>query len=108
MKKEFNLKSIGMEYSFILENTFLIKKVFNKNINKTIISKYKILKKDVKIINSVLDTIEFITADINISKQAFFIGVGKNSMIFYLTQVENNIHKNMLEFKAILVEKQEI
>lgn len=106
-KKEFNLKGLGeLEYILYVEGSILhikAKKVCNSWGKH---STYKVLKKDIKLINSVLDTIEFISNNKDDS-QLFSICYQKNSLIFYLHQVKNNLNKNLLEFKATLVDRKE-
>lgn len=105
MKNEFLIKREDIDYSISLKDGILkITGLKNKWIK---ISTYKVLKKDVKPILSALDTIEYIVSDER-STQKFFIAYDKNSIIFYLYQVNSNIYKNIVEFKAVLLDKKEI
>lgn len=105
-KKEFNLKGLsGVIYNLYVDGSILhIKAKKTSNIYGKY-STYKVLKKDIKLINSVLDTIEFISNGSD--SQVFSIGYQKNSLIFYLVQVKNNLNKNLLEFKATLIDRKE-
>lgn len=105
MKKEFLIKREDIDYSITLMDGVLKITAIKKDFIK--ISTYKVLKKDIKPILSALDTIEYIVSDER-STQKFFIAYDKDSIIFYLYQINSNIYKNIVEFKATLIDKKEI
>lgn len=104
-QREFKINGLGgLEYVICLENNLLHIKVKNSNgYGKHSI--YKVLKGDVKLINSSLDTIEYISN--NTESQKFNIGYIDKNIIFYLIQLNNNLNKNILEFKATLIDRVE-
>lgn len=104
--KEFKIIGLGcVNYILYVEDNILHIKAKKEENSWGKHSTYKILKSDVNLINSTLDTVEFISNNTNSIK--FSVGYQENSLIFYLIQVKNNLHKNILEFKAILKDRKE-
>lgn len=104
--KEFKINGLGeLNYNLYVDGSILHIKAKKANNIYGKYSTYKVLKKDIKLINSVLDTIEFISN--NTDSQLFSIGYQKNNLIFYLVQVKDNLNKNLLEFRATLIDRKE-
>lgn len=101
-KREFKITGLGeVQYILYVENNILhikAKKEYEKH------STYRVLKGDIKHILSALDTIEYVNGD----SQKFNIGYQDKNIIFYLIQEKYNLHKNILEFKATLIDRKEI